>query len=166
MIVLETERLVLREVTPDDAAFVLELLNDRGFIENIADRGVRTLQQAEAYIHERMLAQYREHGFGMWVAELKDDGPVGLAGLVKRDGLEDPDIGYAFLERAWGRGYAKEAAGAVLRHARERLGLGRLVAITTPDNRPSQAVLEKIGLKFQRMIQLPGIEGESAFFTT
>jgi RimJ/RimL family protein N-acetyltransferase len=165
--VLETERLTLREATEDDAPFVLELLNSRGFIEGIADRGVRTLEQARDYIRERMVAQYREHGFGMWVATPKDESaPVGLAGLVKRDVLPHVDVGYAFLERAWGRGYAQEAAAAVLRHAREALGLQTVVAITSPDNRASQRVLEKIGLRFVEMIELPGWDEPSAYFST
>jgi ribosomal-protein-alanine N-acetyltransferase len=154
-------------MTEADAPFLLELLNERGFIENIADRGVRTLEQARDYIRERVVGSYRAHGFGMWLASLISSGePVGIAGLVKRDGLDHPDIGYAFVERAWGRGYAQEAAGAVLGYARGALGIGKLAAITTPENRASMAVLEKIGLKFEGMISLPGVEGESAYFST
>ncbi|WP_411286534.1 GNAT family N-acetyltransferase [Phenylobacterium sp.] len=165
--ILETDRLALREATESDAPFVLELLNERGFIENIADRGVRTLGQARAYIAERIVGSYEANGFGMWLTWEKDTGqPVGLAGLVRREGLDDPDIGYAFVERAWGRGLAQEAAAAVLRHACGTLGIEKLTAITTPENRASMAVLEKIGMKFARMIQLPGIEGESTYFTT
>lgn len=166
MIVLETERLVLREVTEADAPFVLELLNSSGFIENIGDRGVRTLDEAAAYIRDRMLASYAEHGFGMWVVEQKLGGaPVGLAGLVKREGLDVPDVGYAFLARAWGQGYAQETAAAVVAHARERLGLTALAAITSPENYASMAVLRKIGFTFQGMIELPGVERESTYFT-
>ena len=165
--ILETDRLALREATEGDAAFVLELLNERGFIENIADRGVRSLDQARAYIAERIVASYEVNGFGMWLTWEKDTSqPVGLAGLVKRDGLDDPDIGYAFVERSWGRGFAQEAAAAVLRHARETLGIEKLAAITTPGNKASMAVLEKIGMKFERLIQLPGIDGQSTYFTT
>lgn len=166
MQVLETERLVLREVEAADAPFVLELLNSPGFLENIGDRGVRTEDEAQAYIEERMLGSYREHGFGMWVAAQKSDGqPVGLAGLVKRDGLDTPDVGYAFLQRAWGRGYAQEAAAAVLRHAIDTLGIPKLAAITTPENFASMAVLRKIGFTYQGVIQLPGIDRESTYFT-
>jgi RimJ/RimL family protein N-acetyltransferase len=165
--VLRTERLVLRHATQDDAAFVLELLNSRGFIEGIADRGVRTLEQAAGYIEGRVVGSYREHGFGMWVVTPKDEAePVGLAGLVKRDVLEHADVGYAFLERAWGRGYAQEAAAGVLRHAREVLGIQTVVGITSPGNRASQRVLEKVGLKFTGMIDLPGWDELSAYFTT
>jgi len=166
VIVLETERLALREVEEADAPFVLELLNSPGFLENIGDRGVRTHAQASDYIRERMINGYRDLGYGMWLAlQRVDSAPVGLAGLVKREGLEDPDLGYAFAERAWGRGYAQEAAAAVLAHSRERLGIARLAAITSPENFASMAVLRKVGFTFQGMIELPGIERESTYYT-
>jgi RimJ/RimL family protein N-acetyltransferase len=166
VIVLETERLVLRDVVADDAPFLLELLNSPGFLENIGDRGVRTEAEARSYIAGRVHASYRDHGFGMWLTLQKADGaPVGLAGLVRRAGLEVPDVGYAFTERAWGRGYAKEAAAAVLAHARGPLGIPVLAAITSPENFASMAVLRKIGFRFEGMILLPGAERESTYFT-
>lgn len=166
MIILETERLVLREVTVQDAAFVLDLLNSPGFLENIGDRGVRTLDEARTYIEDRVLGSYRDHGFGMWLTAQKSDGAaVGLAGLVRRDGLDVPDVGYAFIQRAWGRGYAQEAAAAVLAHARGPMGIPKLAAITTPENFASMAVLRKIGFTFHGMITLPGAEQESSYFT-
>lgn len=165
-VVLETERLVLREVEAGDAPFMLELLNSPGFLENIGDRGVRTEDEARAYIEDKMLSSYREHGFGMWVAVQRSDGrPLGLAGLVKRDGLDTPDVGYAFLPVAWGRGYAQEAASAVLRHAMDALGIPKLAAITTLENFASMAVLRKIGFTYQGTIQLTGIDRESTYFT-
>jgi RimJ/RimL family protein N-acetyltransferase len=146
---------------------MLELLNSRGFIEGIADRGVRTLEQARTYIEDRVLSQYREHGFGMWLVIPKGETePVGLAGLVKRDVLPHADVGYAFLEGAWGRGYATEAAAAVLDFARDRLGLATIAAITSPDNAASQQVLRKIGLTFVGMRELPGWDEPSAYFET
>jgi len=167
VIILETERLVLREVTVQDAAFVLDLLNSPGFLENIGDRGVRTPDQARTYIEERVLGSYRDHGFGMWLTAQKSDGAaVGLAGLVRRDGLDVPDVGYAFIQRAWGRGYAQEAAAAVLAHARGPMGIPQLAAITTPQNLASMAVLRKVGFRFQGMITLPGAERESTYFST
>jgi len=165
--VLRTERLVLRELTQDDAPFVLELLNSPGFIAGIGDRGVRTLEAARGYIEDRILGSYRDHGFGMWLVTVEGEGePVGLAGLVRRDVLDHPDVGYAFLERAWGRGYAQEAAAAVLRHARDDLGLATVLAIANPDNQASRRVLEKIGLKFVGVVELPGWDEPSACFTT
>lgn len=166
-VVLETDRLILREVTETDAPFVLELLNSPGFLENIGDRGVRDEDEARAYIRERMLGSYRDHGFGMWVAVQRSDGaPVGLAGLVRRDGLDIPDVGYAFLPQAWGRGYAQEAAAGVLRYAVEVLGIPKLAAITTLENFASMAVLRKIGFTYQGVIQVPGVDRENTYFTT
>lgn len=165
--ILETERLLLREVVPDDARFMLQLLNSPGFLENIGDRGVRDEDQARAYIEDRVLGSYRDHGFGMWLTIQKNDRmPVGLAGLVRREGLEMPDVGYAFIQRVWGRGYAQEAAAAVLAHAQGALGIPKLAAITSPENFASMAVLRKIGFTYHGMVELPGIERESTYFTT
>jgi len=165
--VLRTQRLILRHLNEDDAAFVLELLNEPGFIGNIGDRGVRDLDGARRYVTEGPGASYQKYGYGLWATVLRESGEViGICGLVKREGLEDADVGYAFLERAWGKGYAQEAAAATLAHAREVIGLAKVVAITTPTNLGSIAVLEKIGMKAAGTVQLPGHAGESAYFTT
>lgn len=165
--VLRTTRLILRHLTEEDAPFILELLNERGFIDNIGDRGVRDLDAARRYVTEGPGASYQKNGYGLWLTALKDGGAaIGICGLVKREGLEHADIGYAFLERFWGQGYAVEAAQAVLDHARDVIGLDTVVAITTPGNTASIAVLEKIGLKFERMIKLPTHDGESTYFST
>jgi len=162
--VIDTPRLHLRHVADGDAPFILELLNEPAFLRNIGDRGVRTLDDARRYITERMLASYQRHGFGMYAVEPRGGGaPLGLCGLVKRDSLTDVDLGYALLQRHWGHGYALEAAQAVLGHAEHDLGLARIVAITAPDNEPSMALLRKIGLRFEKIVDLP--EGESAFFS-
>ena len=114
---LETARLKLREFSADDAAFVLRLLNEPSFIEFIGDRGVRTLTDAERYLRNGPMASYRHHGHGLLRVSLKDgDIPVGMCGLVKRDTLPAPDIGFALLPDFWGRGYVTEAAEAVLEH--------------------------------------------------
>ena len=164
--ILETERLTLHELTDADASFILELLMSRGFKENIGDRGVRDLDGARGYI-ERARAGYAANGFGLWRADLKASGePTGLAGLVKRDGLEHPDVGYAFLEPFWGRGLASEAAAASLAYGRDRLGIQTIVAITKPHNLSSIAVLKKVGMKDAGMILIPGYDEESCYFTT
>ena len=161
MTVLETERLVLRRFTPDDAPFVLELLNDPGWIANIGDRGVRTLEAAAGYIASRMLSMYERHGFGMWLVELKGSGEaIGTAGLVKREGLEHVDIGFAFLERHRGKGYALEASRATLDYARHPLALGTIVAIVSKGNDRSIALLEKIGFGRAGSVTLPGGDEE------
>lgn len=153
--VLETERLNLRELHAGDAAFILELLNDPSFLQNIGDKGVRTLEDAVRYILEGPVDSYARHGFGLWLVELRDSTtPAGICGLVKRDTLPDADIGYAFLPRFWSRGYAFEAAAAVMSYAAGTLGLSRVLAITNSDNVSSIKVLEKIGLKFERLVRL------------
>lgn len=155
MNVLQTERLNLRQLNAGDAAFILELLNDESFLRNIGDRGVRTLEDAVQYILKGPVESYERNGFGFWLVELKREGtPAGICGLVKRDALPDVDIGYAFLPRFRARGYASEAADAVLSYARGALGLRRVLAIVNPDNSGSIKVLEKIGLKFERLVRL------------
>ncbi len=152
--VLRTSRLDLRELDFNDAEFILRLLNEEGFIRFIGDKGVRTLADARDYILQGPMDSYARNGFGLYAACLRDATPIGICGLVKREGLNDPDVGFAFLSRYWSLGYAVESAAAVLAHAQDVLGLKRVVAITSPDNWSSIGVLEKIGLKFERMIRL------------
>ncbi len=165
MNVLETERLSLRRLTDDDAAFVLELLNDPSFLKNIGDRKVRTVDAAVQYIARGPRASYEKNGFGMWLVELKDSKEaIGICGLVKRDVLEDVDIGYAFLPRFWSKGYAFESASAVKRYAFDVVGLQRLVAVVNPGNEPSVRVLEKLGMRFERMVRLTPEEPEISLY--
>jgi len=160
MYVLETERLLLRHLTLDDAQFTFRLVNDPSWLRFIGDRGVRSVDDARDYLRKGALASYAQHGFGLYLTELKDGAqPIGICGLVKRDTLPDVDVGFALLPPFAGRGYAAEAALAVMSHARERVGLRRVVAITKPDNRSSIRVLEKIGLAFERLIR-PVADGD------
>ncbi len=155
MKILETDRLILRRLLVDDAGFIVELLNDPSWLRFIGDKGVRTLADARAYILRGPIDMYARMGFGLYLTELKTDGaPIGLCGLIKRDSLEDADIGFAFLPRHWGQGYASEAASAVLAYGRNVLGLTRVVAITSPDNDASTRLLAKLGLKFERVLNL------------
>jgi RimJ/RimL family protein N-acetyltransferase len=152
--ITRTARVDLRELNLDDAQFILELLNEPGFIRFIGDKGVRTLADAREYLLQGPMDSYARNGFGLYAACLRDRTPIGMCGLVKREGLDDPDIGFAFLSRYWSKGYALESATAVLAHANEVLNLQRVVAITSPDNWSSIAVLEKLGFKYERMIRL------------
>jgi RimJ/RimL family protein N-acetyltransferase len=156
MTVVETERLTLRRLTVDDAEFMLGALNEPSFLQFIGDRGVRTLDDARAYLLKGPLDMYERHGFGLFLVSLKDGTPIGTCGLIQRDTLPDVDIGFAFLPGFWGQGYAYEAASAVLAYGRNDLGLRRIVAITAQDNRSSIRLLEKIGLTFERLIRLNG----------
>ena len=162
MNVIQTARANLRELNFGDAEFILELLNEAGFIRYIGDKGVRTLSDARDYILHGPMDSYARNGFGLYAVCSRDaaatgisvGAPLGICGLVKREGLVEPDVGFAFLSRFWSKGYAVESAAAVLKHAKQVLHLGRVVAITSPDNAQSIAVLEKIGLKFERTIRL------------
>ena len=155
MTVIETERLVLRHLSPEDAGFILELLNEPSFIRNIGDRGVRTIEGANSYILNGPVASYAKNGFGLYLVKLKEtDESIGMCGLIKRDTLEDVDIGYAFLPRFWSKGYAVESAKAVKEYGKNTIGLKRIVAIVDPENEGSIRVLEKIGLQFEKMVRL------------
>ena len=155
MKVLETDRLTLRRLSVKDAGFILDLLNQPSFLRYIGDKGVRTLDDARNYVLHGPMASYERFGFGLYLVEVKETrDPIGICGLLKRETLEDVDIGFAFLPQFWRRGYAFESAAAVLAHGRDVLRLDRIVAITSPDNDASIRVLNKIGLKFERMIKL------------
>ena len=158
--VLQTERLILRRLSTDDAPFVFELVNDPDWLRFIGDRGVRTLDDAREYIRKGPLDSYSRLGYGLYAVERKEGGsPIGICGLVRRDFLEDVDIGFALLPAFRGKGFAREAARAVMSHARD-LGLDRILAITSADNEASGRLLEEIGLHFDRMIQIPGDAAE------
>jgi [ribosomal protein S5]-alanine N-acetyltransferase len=162
---IETERLVITHLTPDDAGFMLELLNQESFIRNIGDRGVRDLDQARAYIENGPMASYARHGFGLNRVALRDGGaPIGMCGLLKRDHLEHPDLGYALLPRYWSQGYAREAADAVMAHGRSAFKLDRVLASTSLDNGDSIRLLEKMGFRFEGLVQSPGYDEPSRLF--
>lgn len=155
---LNTARLTLREFTAADAPFILRLLNEPSFIENIADRGVRTEQQAIAYLENGPLASYRQHGFGFWAVVANETGAViGMCGLVKRPNLDDADLGYALLPEYFGQGNAFEACCACIAAAFHEFALPRLLAIVNPGNAPSRRLLEKLGFALQGMREVyPG----------
>ena len=167
MKILETERLVLRRVSSDDAEFILELLNQPSFLRYIGDKGVRTTEDAVRYIQTGPVASYERFGFGLYLVELKETRvPIGMCGLLKRDTLPDADVGFAFLPDYWSQGYAFEAASGVMQYGREVLGLRRIVAITSLDNDASIRLLEKIGLKFEGLITPSEELGEVRLFGT
>jgi RimJ/RimL family protein N-acetyltransferase len=165
MNILETERLILRQFTAEDAEFILELVNEPAFIQNIGDRGVRSVPDAIRYIETGPVASYARFGFGLYLVLLKELGEsIGMCGLIKRDSLDDVDIGYAFLPKFWSKGYAVESALAVKEYGRNVIGLKRILGITDPANEGSIRVLEKIGLKFEKMIRLSADDIELKLF--
>lgn len=167
MKVLETDRLILRWVSLEDAEFILGLLNEPSWLRFIGDKGVRTVDDARAYILKGPVDMYSRLGFGLYLVALREEGfPIGMCGLIKREALEDVDIGFAFLPAYWGKGYAYEAGAAVMKYGEKVLGLNRIVAITSLDNDRSAKLLEKLGLRFEKMLKLsPGSEEVKLFGT-
>jgi RimJ/RimL family protein N-acetyltransferase len=152
--ILSTERLTLCEFDCDDAPFILDLLNTESWIKYIGDRNVHTIADAEAYLQNGPINSYRQHGYGLWMVALKDNNtPIGMCGIIKRDTLDMPDIGFAFLPAFIGKGYAFESAAATLRLAFDSLGLTELLAITLPENHNSIRLLEKIGMSLKEEIR-------------
>ena len=158
---LVTQRLTLRRLTPDDADFVVRLYNEPSFLEHIGDRGVRNSDDAVRYMEAGPFAMYGRFGYGLWhVARTADEASIGMCGLLKRDTLPDVDLGYAFLPAYWGHGFALEAASATLRHAARKFGLRRVIAVVSPGNDASIRVLEKLGMRFERMHHMTPGEDE------
>lgn len=155
MKVLETDRLILRWLTPDDAAFILELLNEPSWIRFIGDKGVRTLEDAKNYIVSGPMKMYSQMGFGLFMVEQKEGSiPIGMCGLIKRDTLDNVDIGFAFLSTYQTQGYGFESASATLNYGHEQQDLKRILAITSLENYASSRLLEKIGMKYEGTIIL------------
>ncbi len=156
MHILETERLTLRQLGENDAVFIREMMNEPAWLRFIGDRDIRTVETARNYILEGPVKMYERTGFGLWLVELKQGGiPIGICGLIKRDSLEDVDLGFAFRAAHWRKGFAYEAASATMSYGKERLGLRRIVAIMSPDNEASGRLLEKLGFRFERMVRVP-----------
>ena len=154
-IIALTERLRIREFTPDDAPFVFQLLNSPAWLEFIGDRNIRTLEQARNHIINFYVPSYQKYGFGAWQVELIDSNlPIGLACIIKRDELDLPDIGYGFLTEFEGNGYAYEATLAIIEYAKTTLKLPKITAFTTKENLKSIRLMEKVGLKYRKTIFL------------
>jgi ribosomal-protein-alanine N-acetyltransferase len=153
MIIAKTERLTIRELTQDDAPFMLALTNDADWIRNIGDRGIRSVEQAQENLANGVIKMYGEVGHGLWmVEEITSGRSAGICGLIKRDPLPDVDLGFAFLPEFRGNGFALEAARACMRVASEKFGMTRVVAIVKPGNERSIALLEKLGFRFETTV--------------
>ncbi|MCR8844964.1 GNAT family N-acetyltransferase [Paenibacillus sp. SC116] len=161
MKVVETDRLILRRLTSEDADFIYKLLNNPSWLQFIGDKGVRTLDDARDYILKGPVAMYEQLGFGMYLTQLKEEGtPIGICGLIKRDWLKEADVGYAFLPEFWGNGYAYEASSAVIAHGKNVIGLKCILGITSMDNERSIRLLEKLGMQGEGTVQSPGSDEE------
>ena len=151
--IIETERLLIREFDLDDVEFIVALLNSPAWLQYIGDRGVKNIEEAKSYLLNGHMESYRVNGFGLWMVELKDGSvPIGMCGLIKRDVLDDIDIGFAFLPQYIGKGYGYEAAAPTMAYAKKPLGLNRIVAITDPANIHSISLLKKLGMEFEKMV--------------
>jgi RimJ/RimL family protein N-acetyltransferase len=152
--IIKTERLNLRHLNPDDGEFILELLNEPDWIKYIGDRGIRTIDDSKKYIQDGPMTMYEEHGIGLYAVELKGSTTaIGVCGLIQRDFLKDVDLGFGFLSKYWGKGYAYEAAQATLTYGVEELGYPRIAGFTSLDNEKSANLLQKLGMKDEGRIK-------------
>jgi RimJ/RimL family protein N-acetyltransferase len=150
-----TERLRIRWFDVGDAPFIFDLLNEPSWIRFIGDKNIGTLDDARRYLENGPIAMYARAGFGLYAVEAKATGaPIGMCGLIKRETLDDVDLGFAFLPAYWGKGIAFESASAVMRYGRSALGLRRVVAILSHDNDRSRRLLERLGFRFERTVRL------------
>jgi RimJ/RimL family protein N-acetyltransferase len=153
--IVETPRLILRLLNKSDTAMIVELLNEKTFIDNIADKQVRTKDDALNYINNGPLAMQRDFGFSLYCCVRKSDGEtIGISGMIKRDGIEHPEVGFAFFSRCCQQGYGFESAQAVIEHASKTLAIEHLQAICNPDNNASIALLTRLGFSFNKNITL------------
>jgi RimJ/RimL family protein N-acetyltransferase len=150
--ILETKRLILRQFELKDAQFILDLVNSPGWLEFVGERNIKTEEAAIHYLRNGPIKSYLEHGFGLSLVELKDGTPVGMCGLLQRDSLNYPDLGFAFLPEFMGMGLAFEIANATMNYARDNLKLQTIFAVTVSGNKRSIRLLEKIGFKFKQTI--------------
>jgi RimJ/RimL family protein N-acetyltransferase len=165
-VIVETPRLLIRELTVDDAEFIFRLVNEPSFLKNIGDKGVRNLQDARQFILEGPWASHRERGYGQFLVELQEGGdPIGVCGLLFRESLNVSDIGCAFLPTFWRRGYAYEAACAVIEYGRSTLGIEKIVGLTSEKNVASIKALEKLGMSFEKMVKMSDNDPGTALYS-
>jgi RimJ/RimL family protein N-acetyltransferase len=163
--ILKTERLRLREFNLHDSEFIIELFNSPGWLKFIGDRKVKTIAQAQYYLEHGPIKSYRENGYGLYLVVKKDDDKsIGMCGILNRDTLDHPDIGFAFLPNYNGKGYALEIANATMIYAKEKLSIPRITAITLPQNYKSIKLLEKMGLKYHKRFVFPNSKEELLLF--
>jgi RimJ/RimL family protein N-acetyltransferase len=164
--IVETPRLRIRELTVDDAEFVFELVDEPSFLENIGDKGVRNVEDARQFILAGPWASHRERGYGQFLVELKEGGDsIGVCGLLFRESLNVSDIGCAFLPQYWRRGFAYEAACAVMEYGRSTLGIETIAGLTSEENLASIRMLEKLGMKFDRIVRMSDDDPGTALYS-
>lgn len=153
--ILQTQRLNLREYTLEDASFILKLVNTPGWLTFIGDRNVHSIEDAKTFLTNSIIKSYKENGYGLWMIQLQEDKtPIGMCGLVNREALEDVDVGFALLPEFAKKGYAFEAANATVEFAKNSLEIEKIVGITNAKNKHSIALLNKLGMYFEKEVQL------------
>jgi RimJ/RimL family protein N-acetyltransferase len=164
--IVETPRLQLRELTVDDAEFILGLVNEPSFLANIGDKGVRTLEDAKEFILDGPWRRDQKPGYGQFMVELKPEMvPIGVCGLLYRQRIDVTDVGCAFLPKYWRRGFATEAASAVMDYGRTTLGVAKIVGLTSKDNLASIALLEKFGMRFEKTVNMTDDDPGTALYS-
>ena len=164
--IVDTPRLELRELTIDDAGFILGLVNEPSFLANIGDKGVRTLDDAKQFILDGPWKRNQRRGYGQFLVELKPEGiPIGVCGLFYRKALGVTDVGCAFLPAYWRQGIASEAALAIMEYGRSTLGVEEIVGLTSKDNLASIGLLEKFGMKFERIVKMSDDDPGTALYS-
>lgn len=159
MLIVETSRLILRHIAIQDATFILALLNDSSFLQYVGDKQVRNIESAQNYILEGPVASYQIYGYGLYLVELIETRePIGICGVIKRDFLDHAELGFALMPGYRGNGYAFESALATVDFARDKLRLTQIIAITDPGNVNSIKLLEKLGMTFDKRLELPGAD--------
>lgn len=161
----QTPRLILTELTLSDYSFIVDLLNSPGWLQYIGDRNVHTREQAEAYLTNGPIKSYREFGFGlMKVGIIETHQPIGICGLLKRETLPHPDLGFAFLPQFNGQGFAMEAANVIVQHVRKELDVQTILAVTLPDNQRSIQLLEKLTFQYESVFSFPGSQEKLSLY--
>ena len=164
-VIFETERLFLKSVKIEDAHFILELYNSPKFLQFVGDRNIKVVEDAEKHIREKFLPHYETHGFGSYIIVRKSDSKkVGNVGIYKRDGLAAPDIGFSLLPEFERQGYGFEGSKRLLKSGFHEFGLTKISAITIKENIGSQKLIEKLGLQFKSIIQLPDYHEELMYY--
>jgi RimJ/RimL family protein N-acetyltransferase len=164
--IVATHRTILRELTQDDAAFIHELVNQPSFLANIGDKGVRTIEDAKAFILDGPWRRGQPDGYGQFLVELKSDRrPIGVCGLLYRERLDVSDVGCAFMPEFWRQGYAFETATAVMEYGRSVLGVETIVGLTAEHNHASIALLGKLGMTFERMVKMTDDDPGTPLYT-
>ena len=163
--ILETERLRLRQFDFGDCPFIIALLNSPGWLRFIGERNVKTVEQAQAYLKNGTMKSYEQNGFGLCMVETKACEPIGMCGIIRRDSLEHPDLGFALLPEYTSQGYGFEIGRAVLSYAKNDLKLPTVLAITVPTNTKSMRLLEKIGFSYVKNIHSESTNEELSLYS-